>query len=51
MKNVGVLEGCDCGGKIIVLDVLAVSPRGIVDRRALTADVDPGLGLTTCERS
>ena len=47
MKTVG---GCDCGGKVIVLDVEAVSPRGAVDRRVLTADVDAGLGLITCER-
>ena len=47
MKTVGVLGGCDCGGKVI-LDVEAVSPRGAVDLRVLTADVDAGLGLMTC---
>ena len=44
-------RGCDCGGKVIVLDVEAVSPRGVVYRRVLTADVDAGLELVTCERS
>ena len=38
MKTVGVLGGCGCGGKVIVLDVEAVSSRGAVDRR----DVDAG---------
>ena len=33
MQTVGVLGGCDCGGKVI-LDVEAVSPRGVIDRRA-----------------
>ena len=47
----GVFGGCDCGGKVVVLDIEAVSPRGVVDRRVLTADVDAGLGLITCERS
>ena len=42
MKTVGVLGCCNCGGKVI-LDVEAVSPRGVVDRRVLTADVDAGL--------
>ena len=42
---------CDCGGKVVVLNVEAVSPRGAVDRRVLTADVDAGLGLITSERS
>ena len=51
MKTVGVLGVCDCGGSVVVLDVEAVSPRGVVDRRVLTADVDAGLGLITCERS
>ena len=49
MKTVGVLGGCDCGGKV-TLDVDAVSPRGEIDRRVLTADVDAGLGLMTCVR-
>ena len=48
-ETVGVLGGCDCGGKFI-LDVEAVSPRGVIDRRLLTADVDAGLGLITCLR-
>ena len=48
-RTVGVLGGCDCGGKAI-LDVGAVSPRWVVDRRVLTADVDAGLGLITCMR-
>ena len=43
--------GCDCGGKVVVLDVEAVSLPGVVDRCVLTADVDAGLGLITCERS
>ena len=50
-ETVGVLGGRDCGGKVTVLDVEAVSPRGLVDRRVLTADVDVGLGLITCHRS
>ena len=49
MKTVGGLGGCDCGGKVI-LDVEAVSPRGVIGRRALTADVDAGLGLMSCVR-
>ena len=44
------LGGCDCGGEVVVLDFEAVSPRGVVDRRVLTADVDAGLGLITCVR-
>ena len=51
MRTVGVLGGCDCVGNVVVLDVEAVSPRGVVDRCVLTADVDAGLGLITCERS
>ena len=43
--------GCDCGGKVVVLGVEAVSPQGVVDRRVLTAGVDASLGLITCERS
>ena len=39
VKAVGVLGGCDCGGEVM-LDVEAVSPRGVVDRRVPTADVD-----------
>ena len=31
-----------------ILDVEAVSPRGVVDRRVLPADVDARLGLITC---
>ena len=50
MTTVGVLGGCDCGGMVVVLDVEAVSPRGVVDRRVLTADIDAGLGLITCEK-
>ena len=42
--------GCDCGGgEVVVVGVEAVSPRGVVDRRVLTADVDASLGLITCE--
>ena len=33
-----------------VVGVEAVSPRGVVDRRVLTADFDAGVGLTTCVR-
>ena len=44
VKAAGVLGGCDCGGEVM-LDVEAVSPRGAVDRRVPTADVDAGLGL------
>ena len=51
MKTVGVIGGCGCSGKIVVLDVEAVSPRGVVERRVFTVDVDAGLGLITCERS
>ena len=51
MKTVTVLGGSDCGGKVIVRDVEAVSPREVVVRRVLTADVDAGLGHVTCERS
>ena len=44
--------GCDCGGEVVVVGVEAVSPRGVVDRRVLTADVDAGHGLIiTSERS
>ena len=43
--------GCDCGGKVFVLGVEAVSPREEVDRRVLTADVDASLGLINCERN
>ena len=39
--------GCDCGGEVVVVGVEAVSPRGVVDRRGRTADVDAGLGLIT----
>ena len=39
-----------CGGEVIAVGVEAVSPREVVDRRVLTADVDAGPGLTTCER-
>ena len=42
--------GCECGGKVVVLGVEAVSPREAVDRRVLTAGVDASLGLITCER-
>ena len=41
--------GCDCGGKVIVLGVEAVSPRRQVDRSVLAADFDEALGLVTCE--
>ena len=47
MKTVRVLGGCDCGGKVIVRDVEAVSPREVVVRRVLTADVDASLGHIT----
>ena len=47
MKTVGAVVV----SKVIVLDVEAVSPRGQADRRVLTADVDAGLRLITCERS
>ena len=33
MKTIGVLGRCDCGGKVVVVRVEAVSPRGVVDRR------------------
>ena len=39
MKTVGVLGGYDCCGKVIVLDVEAVSHRRVVNRRVLTAGV------------
>ena len=48
MENVEVLGCCDRGGEV-VLDVEAVSPRGVLDRRVL-ADVDAGVGLVTCAR-
>ena len=51
MKTVTGLGGCDCGGKVVVVDVEAVPPRGVLDRRVLTADVDAGLGLKTCVRN
>ena len=35
--------------RLVVLGVEAVSFRGVVDRRVLTADVDASLGLITCE--
>ena len=37
--------GCDCGGEVVVVGVEAVSPRGVVDRRVLTAGIDGGIGL------
>ena len=37
--------GCDCGGEVVVVGVEAVSPRGVVDRRVLTAGIDAGIGL------
>ena len=37
----------DCGGEVVVVGVEAVSPRGAVDRRVLTADVDASFGLIT----
>ena len=43
--------GCDCGGEVVVVGVESASPRGVVDRRVLTADVDEGLGTITCEKS
>ena len=51
MKTVGVLGCCECGGKVMVLDVEAVSPQEVVDRRVLNADVDADFGLLTCEKS
>ena len=39
------------GGEVVAVGVEAVSPRGVVDRRVLTADVDASLGLMTCDRS
>ena len=35
----GVFGSCDCGGNVVVVAVEAVSPRGVVDRRVLTAHV------------
>ena len=46
MITVKVLGGSDCGSKII-LGVEVVSPRRVIDRRVLAADVDAGLGLIT----
>ena len=51
LKTIRNLGGCDSGGKVVVLGVEAVSLRGVVDRRVLTAEVDASLGLTTCDRS
>ena len=48
-KTIRDSGGCDCRGKIVVLGVEAVSFRGVVDRRVLTADVEANLGLITCE--
>ena len=39
MKTVKSLRDCDCGGEVVV-DVEAVSPRGKIDRRVSSADVD-----------
>ena len=50
-KNRLGFGGCDCGGEVVVVGVQALSPRGEVDRRVLTADVLAGLGLITCERN
>ena len=37
--------GCgDCGCEVVAVGVEAVSPRGDVDRRVLTANFDAGLG-------
>ena len=33
----------------VILDVEADSPRGVIDRRVLTADVDARLVLNLCE--
>ena len=41
--------GCDGGGEVDVVGVQAVSSRGVVDWRLLTADVDACLGLINCE--
>ena len=50
MKTVKGLGGCDCGGEVI-LDGEAVSHRGVIDRRVLTADVGAGVGLIICVRN
>ena len=34
----------------VIIDVEAAPPRGVIDRRVLTADVDARVGLTTCVR-
>ena len=47
--TVGGLARCDCGSDVI-LNVEAVLSVGVIDRSVLTADVDAGLGLITCER-
>ena len=48
LKTVTVLGSCDCGG-MVTLSVEAELTRGLVDRSALTADSDPGVGLITCK--
>ena len=40
----------NCGCEVVVVGVEAVSPRGDVDRRVLTAYFNAGLGLITCKR-
>ena len=49
LKTVGGFVRCDCGSDVI-LNVEAVLSEGVVDRSVLTADVNAGLGLITCER-
>ena len=49
VKTVGVLDHCDCGSDVI-LNVEAVPSVGVIDRSVLTADVDAGLGLISCEK-
>ena len=49
MKAVGVLDHCDCGSGVI-LNVEAVPSVGVIDRSVLTADIDAGLGLISCEK-
>ena len=47
-KTVNVLGSCDCGGRV-TLGVEAGLIRGEVDRNVLTADLDPRVGLITCD--
>ena len=47
VKSLLSYQGSATGGDVVVVGVEAVSPRGVVDRRVLTADVDASVRLIT----